>query len=46
MTTSELNKCVAMLKKRLTVGEYASLIQCIAQNPVQLLKAMTKGMKS
>lgn len=46
MTTSELNKCVAMLKKRLTVGEYASLIQCIAQNPVQLLKAMTKGLKT
>ena len=45
MTTSELNKLVAALKKRLTVGEYASLIQCIAQNPVQLLRAMTKGLK-
>lgn len=46
MTQSELNKCVAMLKKRLTVGEYASLIQCIAQNPVQLIKVMTKELKT
>lgn len=46
MTTSELNKLVAVLKRRLTIGEYTTLVQCIARHPAQLIKAMVKGLKA
>ena len=40
MTTSELNKCVKVLQRRLNSEEVALLRRCIAQAPTKLLKEL------
>lgn len=40
MTTSELNKCVKVLERRLNSEEVALLRKAIAQAPTKLLKEL------